>query len=100
MIGSTINVSTGCHPLTHPQTPKSTAMVQRILGHFQNKVSNLVVKVGGEWGGVLFCGKTMVKISQWFHTLLCILNALKHQLTNSLTRGGLDVNKNGVSMQY
>ena len=44
----------------------------------QNKVINVVIKVSGEWGGVLFCGKTMVKISQWFHTLLCILNALKH----------------------
>ena len=78
MINGIINLDTGHHPQTCPQTPKSTAMVQRILGHFQNKVSNVVVKVGGEWGGVLFCGKTMVKISQWFHTLLHILNALKH----------------------
>ena len=48
MIGGTINIGTECHPLTCPGTPKSTVIGQRILGHFQNKVSNVAVKVGGE----------------------------------------------------
>ena len=54
MISSIINGDFEHHPLTHPLTPKNTVMGQRIQGHFQNKVSNVAVKVGGEWGGVLF----------------------------------------------
>ena len=53
-------------------------MVLRIPGPSPSKVSDVAVKIVGKWGGVFILGKTMVKISQGFHTLLCILNVLKH----------------------
>ena len=50
----------------------------RIHEHFWNKVSDVAVKISGKWGCVFVLGKNNGEMSQGFHTLLCILNVLKH----------------------
>ena len=53
-------------------------MDPRIPGPCPSKMSDVAVRVGGKWGCVLVLGKNNGEISQGYHTLLCILNILKH----------------------
>ena len=53
-------------------------MVLRIPGPSLGKVSDVAVKIRGKWGGVFILGKNNGENIQGFHTLLCILNVLKH----------------------